>query len=86
VHVPFGAGVVPADGRRWELSTEYDDEREMCGLAGIWRADGARGEELEAAVRRMAGRLVHRGPDDAESALGLWAVLVLQSWRKRWLA
>jgi len=37
----------------------------MCGLAGILTARGERAEELENAVGRMIGTLVHRGPDDA---------------------
>lgn len=37
----------------------------MCGFAGFWGPSGA---GLEAIAARMAGRLVHRGPDDA----GTW--------------
>ena len=40
----------------------------MCGLAGILTSDGSRGEELAAAVQRMAMPLGHRGPDDS----GTW--------------
>ncbi|MDP1537830.1 MAG: asparagine synthase (glutamine-hydrolyzing) [Burkholderiales bacterium] len=38
----------------------------MCGIAGLFGAPG--GVDLDAAVRRMAAELVHRGPDDE----GVW--------------
>lgn len=38
----------------------------MCGFAGFWGLPGPEGEAL---VTRMAGCLMHRGPDDA----GAWA-------------
>ena len=34
----------------------------MCGIAGIFRPDG--GPVQVARVRRMAGAMRHRGPDD----------------------
>src|SRR5437773_478381 len=37
----------------------------MCGLCGVWSAESRSQDEN---VRRMASRLVHRGPDD----FGLW--------------
>jgi len=41
----------------------------MCGLAGYLRfGDAERSADLERNVRRMAGLLQHRGPDDA----GVW--------------
>ena len=46
-------------------ATACDDELRMCGIVGIWRRRGAGGAET---ARRMASRLVHRGPDDA----GIW--------------
>ena len=37
----------------------------MCGIAGIWSADGAAGRpEYVQAVRRMTGLMSRRGPDD----------------------
>lgn len=36
----------------------------MCGLAGLFRAGGARDEELTAQLRAMTDCIVHRGPDD----------------------
>jgi asparagine synthase (glutamine-hydrolysing) len=36
----------------------------MCGIVGIVPRPGTPGERLEDAVRRMAGAIVHRGPDD----------------------
>jgi asparagine synthase (glutamine-hydrolysing) len=36
----------------------------MCGLAGLFRAGGARADELEALARAMTGPIRHRGPDD----------------------
>src|SRR6185503_5081488 len=35
----------------------------MCGIAGILAAEGG-GQAGEAALRRMLGSIVHRGPDD----------------------
>ena len=37
----------------------------MCGFAGLWTREGASGDELASQVDRMAGTLVHRGPDDS---------------------
>jgi asparagine synthase (glutamine-hydrolysing) len=37
----------------------------MCGLTGLWQPAGGDPEALAEAARRMAGALVHRGPDDA---------------------
>ncbi len=36
----------------------------MCGIAGFWQAGGIRVDDAQSAVRRMAGTLQHRGPDD----------------------
>src|SRR4029079_3981401 len=45
----------------------------MCGIAGIWHA--ARRPVDSSALRRMAGALLHRGPDDSgfheEPGIGL---------------
>jgi len=41
----------------------------MCGIAGILRARGPAGLELEAIAERMGEELAHRGPDSA----GTWA-------------
>ena len=49
----------------------------MCGIAGIWRFDGADPDRLSQTVRRMADALWHRGPDaegnwvDGSAGLGL---------------
>jgi asparagine synthase (glutamine-hydrolysing) len=50
----------------------------MCGIAGFWTLDaGLHGEAGEAALRRMADAIAHRGPDadgywsDAETGVGL---------------
>ncbi|WP_129645580.1 asparagine synthase (glutamine-hydrolyzing) [Peristeroidobacter agariperforans] len=40
----------------------------MCGIAGVLRASGFRNEAELAALRQMAARIAHRGPDDA----GVW--------------
>lgn len=41
----------------------------MCGIAGFWVVGGHRNrDEMEAQVLKMAGTLVHRGPDDG----GAW--------------
>lgn len=40
----------------------------MCGFAGFLQAPGATADELTAAVGRMIGTIVHRGPDDG----GTW--------------
>jgi asparagine synthase (glutamine-hydrolysing) len=40
----------------------------MCGITGFWRPTAASEEELTTTVRRMAGTLQHRGPDDS----GVW--------------
>ncbi len=37
----------------------------MCGLTGLWSFRQGDGEAEVAVVRAMAGRLAHRGPDDA---------------------
>src|SRR5690349_4705727 len=37
----------------------------MCGLTGLWQPAGGDPQALREAARRMAGALVHRGPDDA---------------------
>ena len=36
----------------------------MCGLAGCWQPAGGDADALRLAARRMAGTLIHRGPDD----------------------
>lgn len=41
----------------------------MCGIVGIWRPEGWRQAEAEAAAGGMAAQLHHRGPD----ARGVWA-------------
>lgn len=49
----------------------------MCGIAGLWSADGIGAESLHALARQMAETLSHRGPDgsgvwvDATSGLAL---------------
>jgi asparagine synthase (glutamine-hydrolysing) len=40
----------------------------MCGLAGLFSSEALSEAELRAAAARMAGAIVHRGPDDA----GTW--------------
>lgn len=40
----------------------------MCGIAGFLRSEGLPAEESRAVLRRMAGALAHRGPDDE----GFW--------------
>lgn len=40
----------------------------MCGIAGVFRADGFRDTAEIVALRAMAGRIAHRGPDDE----GVW--------------
>src|SRR5438093_6072245 len=40
----------------------------MCGVTGLWPAQGASPEYLHDCAGRMADALVHRGPDDA----GVW--------------
>ena len=37
----------------------------MCGLSGFWQPLGSPRDALQTAVRRMADRLAHRGPDDS---------------------
>ena len=39
----------------------------MCGIAGVLVAGGSPADALRATATRMAGTLVHRGPDDAET-------------------
>jgi asparagine synthase (glutamine-hydrolysing) len=36
----------------------------MCGITGFWQPPGEAADTLGATVRRMAGALQHRGPDD----------------------
>jgi asparagine synthase (glutamine-hydrolysing) len=38
----------------------------MCGLTGFWRAPNHDASQLTGQVRRMAGTLAHRGPDDED--------------------
>ncbi|MBI3376493.1 MAG: asparagine synthase (glutamine-hydrolyzing) [Betaproteobacteria bacterium] len=40
----------------------------MCGIAGLWLAGGGDRATLEMHATRMAGTLIHRGPDDS----GVW--------------
>src|SRR5262249_38585475 len=48
--------------------TNHRCEDVMCGLAGLFSSESLREDELLAAAARMAGAIVHRGPDDA----GTW--------------
>jgi asparagine synthase (glutamine-hydrolysing) len=41
----------------------------MCGIAGLWRFEGAGAEELRGRANAMSCELAHRGPDDD----GVWA-------------
>src|SRR4051794_37099113 len=41
----------------------------MCGFAGIFNKDGAEASADATSIRKMAGTLRHRGPDDE----GYWA-------------
>lgn len=49
------------------LASRYD-QKAMCGIAGVFRAGGFRNEAEMAALRAMARRIAHRGPDDE----GFW--------------
>lgn len=40
----------------------------MCGIAGLWNADGGERKSLELDARSMASALSHRGPDSS----GVW--------------